>query len=133
MKLGDRVKTHKFGEGTVVGFEDLDIRRDKCLVVSTPPHAHCRVVVALDNPKAWIAPSANNPHPYMMYGDFDGVDFLPPMAVARTPKVLIPPEFKPLPKPMPLPDIERKPARLTYIVRAFIVLYFLMLALVYLR
>lgn len=100
MRLGDRVETHKFGWGTVVGFEDLDIRRDKCLVVSAPPHARCRVVVALDNPKAWAAPSERNPHPYMMYGDFvRPVIDTPPARKLEA----VPPAPTPLPAPEPTP------------------------------
>jgi hypothetical protein len=109
MKLGDRVKTHKFGEGTVVGFEVLGVR--KAWLSSTPDEGDRlqRVVVALDNPKAWVCANERNPHPYMMYGDFeDGRDFLPPMAVPRLPKVVTPPEFKPapMPKPTPLPELD---------------------------
>ena len=112
MRLGDRVKTHKFGMGTVIGFEVLGWH--KSWLSSTPDMNDRlqRIVVALDDPKAWICANERNPHPYMMQGDIEGCDFLPPMAEPRKTftlpaahKVELAP-FMQMPKPTPLPDVE---------------------------
>lgn len=73
LRLGDRVYT-VFGMGTVVCFEDHDIRARHIhhwLVSSFGGNG--RVVVALDNPKAWILASATNPHPYLCKSDIHSV------------------------------------------------------------
>ncbi|CAB4241053.1 hypothetical protein UFOVP228_46 [uncultured Caudovirales phage] len=105
MQLGDRVKTKGFGEGTVVGFEKFTAAGNS--YISSAQGERDRVLVALDNPKAWICANARNPHPYMM-----GSDFLEPMAAPRKTftlpaghKVELAP-FVQMKPPTPLPELE---------------------------
>lgn len=96
MRLGDRVKTKGFGEGTVVGFEKFTPSGSS--YIASTPDARARVLVALDNPKAWYLAHETQPHPFMM-----GSDFLPEMAEPR--KVSVAP-FVQMKPPTPLPDLE---------------------------
>jgi len=73
LRLGDRVDTI-FGMGTVVCFEDHDVHArhvHQWLVSSFGGNG--RIVVALDNPKAWSLASAANPHPYLYKSDIHSV------------------------------------------------------------
>lgn len=70
MRLGDRVKTYAYGPGTIVGFEVLGWHKT-WLTCRYEGVVLSRIVVALDNPKAWICVSVKHPHPYMMRDDFE--------------------------------------------------------------
>jgi hypothetical protein len=132
MRLGDRVKTKGFGEGTVVGFEHFT-PAGHAVIESRPRNERTRVLVALDNPKAWICANERNPHPYMM-----GSDFLEPMAVPRVPKPALAP-FVQMKPPTPLPELEADPYErihdTLYIVarRMAILAMFVFICLLYLR
>ena len=129
MQLGDRVKTKGFGEGTVVGFEKFTAAGNS--YISSAQGERDRVLVALDNPKAWICANERNPHPYMM-----GSDFLEPMAVERTPALAPFVQMKP---PTPLPELEPDPYErihdTLYIVarRMAILAMFVFICLIYFR
>lgn len=138
MKLGDRVKTKSFGEGTVVGFEKFTGAGNS--YISSAQGVRDRVLVALDNPKAWSLASPKQPHPWMT-----GSDFLEPMAVPRK-RITIPAggavelaPFVQMPKPTPLPTLDetrttrRRPLPMTYVVRALIVVWCLSALWVYTR
>lgn len=48
---GSRVRTKKYGRGTVVNFEVLGM--SKCHIFDTPGDGWSRVGIALDNPELW--------------------------------------------------------------------------------
>ena len=96
MKLGDRINT-KLGWGTVVGFENINVRANKCSIQSTPDDEGGRVVVALDDQSKWPwGRDFDQYHPYMCASDL-----LLPMAA---PRVQRPAPTLPPPKPLPQAD-----------------------------
>jgi hypothetical protein len=64
--LNDRVITHKYGAGTVIGFER--ITNVNCQKVSEY-QAGDRIAVLLDTPSNWPAHSATSGLPYFMPSD----------------------------------------------------------------
>ena len=66
--LGQRVNTHKFGLGTIVGFEDLR-NGSRAVIQDHQSEWNDRIIVKLDNPQAWKFSQPGQPDPYMMQSD----------------------------------------------------------------
>jgi hypothetical protein len=99
MQLGDRINT-KLGMATIVGFEDCNVQRSKCIVVSRPVDEYSRVLVALDDQTNWPwGKSVGQPHPFIMESDM-----LLPMCEARVKRRVTPAGSMPAPKPLPTID-----------------------------
>lgn len=67
--VGQRVETHKFGWGTVLGFEGFT-PNGKHSFVTKLDNGESRVLVELDAPENWLLASESQPHPYMLRSDF---------------------------------------------------------------